>query len=61
MEENEKLPGVSSSVQVLDRTLWILEEHSGYSRGLHLSESAKRLNLHTSTVHRLLSALAVHG
>lgn len=51
----------SNSVQSIDRVFLIIEELSCYSRGLRLSELADKLDLHASTVHRLLNTLVVHG
>ena len=50
-----------SNVQSIDRTFNIIETLSAHPRGLHLTDLANELNLHISTVHRLLNCLAVHG
>lgn len=48
-------------VQTLDRALDIIELLSPQREGLGVTEIAKRLTLHKSTVHRLLNALADRG
>ncbi len=50
-----------SNVQSVDRVFDIIEELSCFSRGMHLSDLAAKLNLHTSTVHRLLNTLVQRG
>lgn len=49
------------SVQSLDRAFNILELLSRENRGLAVTEIGKRLELHKSTVHRLLSSLRERG
>ncbi|MGD9567950.1 MAG: IclR family transcriptional regulator [Sedimentibacter sp.] len=44
-------------VQSVDRTLTILEVLSDYSDGLGITEISERVNLHKSTVYRLLATL----
>ena len=58
--ENERQNN-RSSVQSLDRAFLILETLSNYSRGVYLTDLANELDLHVSTVHRLLTAMAQHG
>ena len=48
-------------VQSVDRTLTILEVLSDYSDGLGITEISERVNLHKSTVYRLLSTLTYKG
>ncbi|HHW66928.1 MAG: IclR family transcriptional regulator, regulon repressor [Epulopiscium sp.] len=48
-------------VQSVDRTLSILEVLSDYEDGLGLAELSAKLDLHKSTVHRLLSTLMIKG
>ena len=48
-------------VQSVDRTLTILEVLSDYSDGLGITEISERVNLHKSTVYRLLSTLIYKG
>ncbi|WP_341877932.1 IclR family transcriptional regulator [Defluviitalea saccharophila] len=48
-------------VQSVDRTLSILEVLSDYEDGLGLAELSMKLDLHKSTVHRLLSTLIIKG
>ena len=48
-------------VQSVDRTLTILEGLSDYSDGLGITEISERVNLHKSTVYRLLSTLIYKG
>lgn len=49
------------NVQVLDRTLDILELLSAEKEGLGVTGIGNRLGLHKSTVHRLLNSLAERG
>jgi len=56
--EEEREP--TYRVQVLDRTVAILEELSKASPGMGLPELCKRVDLHKSTVHRLLTVLEGH-
>ncbi len=51
----------TNSVQSVERTFLIIEELSGASAGLPLTELSKRVGLHKSTVHRLLSSLSAMG
>lgn len=51
----------NSGVQSIERAFGIIEELSSFSRGLHLSDLSSRLNLHPSTVHRLLNTLSSLG
>jgi IclR family transcriptional regulator, KDG regulon repressor len=46
-----------SNVQVIDRTLDIIELLSTEQNGLGVTEISKRTNLHKTTVHRILSSL----
>lgn len=48
-------------VQSVERTFSIIEELSGTSAGLPLTELSKRVELHKSTVHRLLTSLSDMG
>lgn len=48
-------------VQSVDRTLSILELLSDYEKGLGITEISEKVNLHKSTVHRLLNTLMVKG
>ena len=48
-------------VQSVDRTLTILEVLSDYNDGLGITEISSFVNLHKSTVHRLLSTLIYKG
>lgn len=48
-------------VQSVDRTLTILEVLSDYNDGLGITEISSLVNLHKSTVHRLLSTLIHKG
>ncbi|MBN2441759.1 MAG: IclR family transcriptional regulator [Spirochaetales bacterium] len=48
-------------VQTLDRTFNILELLSKQQKGLSLTDISKSINLHKSTVYRLLSALMSRG
>ena len=48
-------------VQSVERTLSILEVLSDYENGLGITEISEKVNLHKSTVHRLLSTLMVKG
>jgi DNA-binding IclR family transcriptional regulator len=48
-------------VQSVDRTLTILEVLSDYNDGLGITEISSLVNLHKSTVHRLLSTLMYKG
>lgn len=48
-------------VQSVDRTLTILEALSDYSDGLSITDISEMVNLHKSTVHRLLSTLIYKG
>ncbi|NLL70560.1 MAG: IclR family transcriptional regulator [Epulopiscium sp.] len=48
-------------VQSVDRALSILEALSDQEQGLGLSEISKQINLHKSTVHRLLGTLMFRG
>lgn len=48
-------------VQSVDRALSILEMLSDYSEGLSIKEISEKVNLHKSTVHRLLGTLIVRG
>nr|WP_242834553.1 IclR family transcriptional regulator [Clostridium pasteurianum] len=48
-------------VQSVDRTLSILELLSDYENGLGITEISEKVNLHKSTVHRLLNTLMVKG
>ena len=48
-------------VQSVDRTLTILEVLSDYNDGLSITEISSLVNLHKSTVHRLLSTLIYKG
>lgn len=59
--EVEKLPSASSSVQVVRRTLRILEALASANGALTLTELAKRVSLHPSTVLRILRTLADDG
>lgn len=52
---------MSEIVQSVDRTLSILELISDYSEGLGIKEISDNLNLHKSTVHRLLGTLIYKG
>jgi len=49
------------SVQSIDRAFDILELLSKETRGVAITEIGRRLNLHKSTVHRLLSSLRDRG
>ncbi|MBV7273899.1 IclR family transcriptional regulator [Clostridium sp. PL3] len=48
-------------VQSVDRSLSILEVLSDYEEGLGITEISEKVNLHKSTVHRLLSTLIQKG
>ena len=48
-------------VQSVDRTLSILELLSNYDEGLGVTEIGVMVNLHKSTVHRLLGTLIYKG
>lgn len=48
-------------VQSVDRSLSILEVLSDYEDGLGITEISEKVNLHKSTVHRLLSTLIQKG
>lgn len=48
-------------VQSVDRTLSILELLSDYENGLGITDISERVNLHKSTVHRLLNTLIIKG
>lgn len=48
-------------VQSVDRTLTILEVLSDYSDGLGITDISERVNLHKSTVYRLLSTISYKG
>lgn len=48
-------------VQSVDRTLSILEVISEYSEGLGITEISSKIDLHKSTVHRLLATLIYKG
>jgi Transcriptional regulator len=48
-------------VQSVDRTLTILEVLSDYENGLGITEISERVELHKSTVHRLLNTLIYKG
>ena len=48
-------------VQSVDRTLTILEVLSDYNDGLGITEISSLVNLHKSTVHRLLATLIYKG
>ncbi|MFA5577119.1 MAG: IclR family transcriptional regulator [Tissierellaceae bacterium] len=48
-------------VQSVDRTLSILEVLSDYKEGLGTTEIGEKVNLHKSTVHRLLATLIYKG
>ena len=49
------------AVQSLDRAFNILELLSKETRGVAVTEIGRRLDLHKSTVHRLLSSLRSRG
>lgn len=49
------------SVQTLDRTLDIIELLATSTQGMGVTEIGQQLQLHKSTVHRLLNALAQRG
>lgn len=49
------------TVQSVDRALSILELISYYSDGLGITEISEKVNLHKSTVHRLLGTLIYNG
>lgn len=48
-------------VQSVDRSLSILEVLSDYENGLGITEISEKVNLHKSTVHRLLATLIYKG
>jgi IclR family KDG regulon transcriptional repressor len=48
-------------VQSVDRTLTILEVLSDYEEGLGITEISEKVELHKSTVHRLLNTLIYKG
>lgn len=48
-------------VQSVERTLSILETLSEHGNGLGITEISEKVNLHKSTVHRLLNTLIVKG
>ena len=48
-------------VQSVDRTLTILEVLSDYEEGLGITEISEKVQLHKSTVHRLLNTLIYKG
>lgn len=48
-------------VQSVDRTLTILEVLSDYEEGLRITEISEKVELHKSTVHRLLNTLIYKG
>lgn len=50
-----------ATVQSIDRALSILEVLAAEKDGLGVTEASLRVNLHKSTVHRLLSALCERG
>lgn len=52
---------MSDIVQSVDRALSIMEVLSDYSEGLGITEISSRINLHKSTVHRLLATLIHMG
>ena len=46
-----------NTVQSVKRAMMILEELATEKEGLGVTELAKRINLHKSTVHRMLNTL----
>lgn len=52
---------MSNNIQVIDRALDILEILCVEQEGLGVTEIGKRLALHKSTVHRIVSAMAERG
>lgn len=48
-------------VQSVDRTLSIIEVLSDYEEGLGITDISEKVNLHKSTVHRLLNTLIYKG
>jgi DNA-binding IclR family transcriptional regulator len=52
---------MANSIQVLDRALDILEVLAIEKKGLGVTEIGNRVNLHKSTVHRILSTLVERG
>lgn len=50
-----------NTVQSIERAIKILEELAEEKEGLGVTELSRRLDLHKSTVHRLLSTLMVFG
>jgi len=51
----------TNTVQSIDRAIYILELLSTHTDGLALTEISKSIDLHKSTVHRLLLTLIHHG
>lgn len=51
----------SNIVQSIERAIRILEELADESEGLGVTELSKRLDLHKSTVHRILTTLLTFG
>lgn len=49
------------NVQILDRVMNIIELLSTSSQGMGVTDIGAKLNLHKSTVHRLINALAARG
>ncbi|KAF5051778.1 IclR family transcriptional regulator [Sedimentibacter saalensis] len=47
----------NSNIQVIDRTLDIIELLSTQQKGIGVTEISKKTNLHKTTVHRILSSL----
>lgn len=52
---------MQETVQSVDRSLSILEVLSDYENGLGITEISNKVNLHKSTVHRLLATLIYKG
>lgn len=52
---------MQETVQSVDRTLTILEVLSDYEDGLGITEISQKVELHKSTVHRLLNTLIYKG
>lgn len=55
------MPKKEVPVQSIDRVFDIIEAMSACSHGITLTELAGKVNLHVSTVHRLLSSLVLRG
>lgn len=61
MRDSEMGQSSQGPVQAIDRVLDIIETLSRAPRGMLLSEIAPAVDLHVSTVHRLLASLSARG